>query len=153
MMNTPPHFTNGFSSCIVFCTSYLTTGITQSIYNVTKIPYKNWNFGIPLPITYYMKKWDFRKANTEDTQWFYFIPDKTFKFDFEKPAGMSTEINSYLNTIKPPIIIKICWLIQQLSAPELLKMAKKKIFSSQVLNLKILKQPKKPLSFFKSILK
>ena len=44
---------------------------------------------------------------------------------------MSTEINSYLNTIKPPIIIKICWLIQQLSAPELLKMAKKKnIFQS-----------------------
>lgn len=28
-----------------------------------------------------------------------FIPENTSKFDFEKPVGMNTEINSYLITL------------------------------------------------------
>ena len=36
---TTPFYKRFFILYFVFCTSHLTTGITQSIYNVTKIPY------------------------------------------------------------------------------------------------------------------
>ena len=51
-------------------TTYLATGIEQSIYDKCdhNIIYGKLNFDIPLPTPYYRKIWDDRKANTEAIQ-------------------------------------------------------------------------------------
>ena len=71
IINKPTHFTNVSSSCIdlIFAsnTSYLSTGLEQSIYDKCHhdIMYGKLNFDIPLPPVYYKKIWDYKKANTE----------------------------------------------------------------------------------------
>ena len=51
-------------------TTYLNTGIEQSIYDKChhNIIYGELNFDIPLPPPYYRKLWDYKKANTEAMQ-------------------------------------------------------------------------------------
>ena len=51
-------------------TTYLTTGIEQSIYDNChhNIIYVKLNFDIPLLPPYYTKIWDYKKANTEAIQ-------------------------------------------------------------------------------------
>ena len=51
-------------------TTYLNTGIEQSIYDKCHhdIIYGKLNFDIPLPPPYYRKFWDYKKANTEAIQ-------------------------------------------------------------------------------------
>ena len=74
VINKATHFTNLSSSYIdlIFAsnTSYLTTGIEQSIYDKchNNIIYGKLNFDLPLPPPYYRKTWDFKKANTEAIQ-------------------------------------------------------------------------------------
>ena len=69
---TQTHFINGSSSCIdlIFYsnTSYLTTGMEQSIYGKChyNIIYMKLNFDIPLPPPYYSKTRDYKKANIKD---------------------------------------------------------------------------------------
>lgn len=48
-------------------TSFLTTGIEESIYDKCchNITYRKLNFDIPLPQTYCGKIWDYKKADTE----------------------------------------------------------------------------------------
>ena len=71
IINKPTHFTNVSSSCIdlIFAsnTTYLTTGIEQSIYDKChhNIIYGKLNFDIPLPPPYFRKIWDYKKANTK----------------------------------------------------------------------------------------
>ena len=74
IINKPTHFTNVSSSCIhlIFAlkTTYLTTGIEQSVYDKCHhiIIYGKLNFDIPLPPSYYRKICDYKKANTEAIQ-------------------------------------------------------------------------------------
>ena len=51
-------------------TTYLNTGIEQSIYDKyhDNIIYGKLNFDIPLPPPYYRKLWDYKKANTGTIQ-------------------------------------------------------------------------------------
>ena len=51
-------------------TTYLKTGIEQSIYNKChhNVIHGKLNFDIPLPLPYYRKLWDYKKASTEAIQ-------------------------------------------------------------------------------------
>ena len=51
-------------------------------------------------------------------------------------------------TATPQVIIKICWLIQQLNAPDSLYKPKRKSLPNWVLNLRILTQSLKPTGQF-----
>ena len=104
------------SSCIylIFASNstYLTTGIEQSIYHKChhNIIYGKLNFDIPLPPPYYRKIWDYKKANTEaikrDISVFLsltllnifnnFISNKISKFSYKKPVWMNKEITLLL---------------------------------------------------------
>ena len=56
-------------------TSFLTTGIEESIYDKChhNITYGKLNFDIPLPQIYYRKIWDYKKADTEAIQRVIFV--------------------------------------------------------------------------------
>ena len=103
------------SSCIylIFASNstYLTTGIEQSIYHKChhNIIYGKLNFDIPLPPPYYRKIWDYKKANTEaikrDISVFLsltllnifnnFISNKISKFSYKKPVWMNKRLHYF----------------------------------------------------------